>query len=424
MEIVIHRGTHEVGGSCVEISTGSSCLLIDFGLPLSWEANQERTSCLPSSLVEKIGKSDFNLDGVLLSHAHLDHYGLADFIPPGIPIYASKATETLIQITSEINPDKRVQLKLNNFKSGKPFKIGEFSVTPYLMDHSAFDAHAFLIEGDSRSIFYTGDFRSHGRKARLFNRLLANPPRVDVLLVEGTLLGSRQEELTFSEPKLETKLIKIIEKTKGIVFVTTSSQNIDRLVTIFRAAKRTNRKLILDFYTAEVLQRLQPFSKHLPQASWPRIMVCFPRFLFRHFSQIGKQEIMKKHAQYGRSWDNLAKVAKESVILMRPPFMKDVENKFDLTGSTWVYSMWEGYLKQSDSMMRLKSWMDKHGVNFELVHTSGHAKLEDLIRLLNSLKPEMLIPIHTFYPNQFLKYFENVRLAQDGEVIKIHKKLY
>ena len=419
MKIIIHRGTHEVGGSCVEISMDSSHLLLDFGLPLSWKGDQEKTSCLPSSLSDKLGKPGFKLDGVLLSHAHPDHYGLADLIPKDVPIYASEATDKLMHISNEIKPDKPSQLKVNSFKSGRPFRIGKFSVTPYLMDHSAFDAHAFLIKGDSKSIFYTGDFRSHGRKARLFKRLLANPPEVDVLLMEGTLIGHRQKELILSETELEERLIKIIEQRNGTVFVTTSSQNIDRLVTIFRATKKTNRKLIIDFYTAEILERLKPFSKNLPQASWPRILVCFPRFLYRHFSEMGKQEIMKRHARYGRSWDKLAKVARKSVMLMRPPFMKDVEDNFDLTDSTWVYSMWKGYLEQSDSMAKLRSWMDKHDVNFEFLHTSGHAGLKDLIHLSNALNPDMLIPIHCFYPDQFTKHFKNVRLAQDGEVIKI-----
>ena len=420
MQIIIHRGAHEVGGNCVEISTGSSRLLVDFGLPFSWEINQQRESCLPSSITEKVGKSDFNLDGVLLSHAHLDHYGLADFIPMNVPIYASKETETLIQITSKINPNSKIDLKLNNFKSREPFRIGEFLITPYLMDHSAFGAHAFLIEGDSKSIFYTGDFRGHGRKAKLFELLLDNPPKVDVLLVEGTMLGSRQAELTLRESELETKLVKIIERTKGIVFVTTSSQNIDRLVTIFRAAKRTGRRLIMDFYTAEILRRLQPFSKNLPKASWPRILVCFPRFLFRRFSEMGEQKIMERHAENAMSWDKLAKIADKSVMLMRPPFKEDVmRGNFDLTGATWVYSMWKGYLEKSDSMKGLKSWMCEHGVNFEFVHTSGHIKLEDLIRFSKELKPKMLIPIHSSYPEQFKEHMANVRLAQDGEVITI-----
>ena len=55
---------------------------------------------------------------------------------------------------------------------------------------------------------------------------------------------------------------------KGIHFVWTSSQNIDRLVTIFRAAKRTGRALLVDLYTAVVLEATGRDS--IPQSNDPR----------------------------------------------------------------------------------------------------------------------------------------------------------
>jgi ribonuclease J len=51
-----------------------------------------------------------------------------------------------------------------------------FAVTPYLIDHSGFDAVAYLIEADGKRLFYSSDFRGHGRKSMLFDLMLANPP--------------------------------------------------------------------------------------------------------------------------------------------------------------------------------------------------------------------------------------------------------
>ena len=58
----------------------------------------------------------------------------------------------------------------------KPIELGPFRITPYLMDHSAYDSYAVLIESDGQRVFYTGDLRGHGRKAALFERLVAHPP--------------------------------------------------------------------------------------------------------------------------------------------------------------------------------------------------------------------------------------------------------
>ena len=45
-----------------------------------------------------------------------------------------------------------------------PLEIGPFVITPYLVDHSAFDAYSLLVEAGGRRLFYSGDFRAHGRK--------------------------------------------------------------------------------------------------------------------------------------------------------------------------------------------------------------------------------------------------------------------
>src|SRR5207253_1476896 len=61
------------------------------------------------------------------------------------------------------------------------FDLGPSRITPFLNDHSAFDAYSLLIEGDGRRLFYTGDMRAHGRKAGLFEELLRRPPRARVI---------------------------------------------------------------------------------------------------------------------------------------------------------------------------------------------------------------------------------------------------
>ena len=122
-----------------------------------------------------------------------------------------------------------------------PVEIGPFRVTPYLVDHSAFDAYSLLVEADGKRVFYSGDFRGHGRKRKLFEAMVARPPKdIDVLLMEGTTIGrSGTDEGFATEDDLEQEFVQAFRATKGLHFVWTSSQNIDRLVTIFRATKRT-----------------------------------------------------------------------------------------------------------------------------------------------------------------------------------------
>ncbi len=120
-------------------------------------------------------------------------------------------------------------------------------------------------------------------------------------------------------------------------FVWTSSQNIDRIVTIFRAAKKSGRVLLIDLYTAVVLE-----------------------------------------------------------------------------GAGFSYSMWEGHLKE-DSSRRVLDWLDRHGIEWQVLHTSGHASTADLQRFAAALAPQALVPIHSLETGRFPEFFNNVVPRVDGE---------
>jgi ribonuclease J len=339
-------------------------------------------------------------------------------LPEKIPVYCGNSAAKLMELTALMNPNISVTARPQNFKHSEQIKIGTFKITPYLMDHSAFDSYAFLIETDKKNIFYTGDFRGHGRKGKLFDRLIKNPPHVDILITEGTTVGPRSDEIFLSESELEDQFIDVIEETKGIVFVTTAGQNIDRLVTIFRATKRTDRKFIIDPYTAEVLDSLEDYPP-LPKTSWPRIRVAFSRPIAQILEKAGRQDILEKHRKNGIKWPRIDEYPNEFVVLIRPSSLGPVKRYLDIENASWIYSMWPGYFEKSPSLKKLKEYFENHNINCTILHTSGHAKLSDLKRLVEALNPEMIIPIHSFHVEEFQKYFQNVRLVKDGEKLWI-----
>ncbi|MFC1818938.1 MBL fold metallo-hydrolase [Thermodesulfobacteriota bacterium] len=417
MKLVVHRGAHEVGGSCIELQYANTTILVDFGLPLEFDLDEPIQSALPSSLTGLTTRSS-SIDGLLLSHPHLDHYGLAGLLPDAISVYCGKATWDLMAATSRISQNKLPLPSVNHFKAWEKFTIGELTITPYLLDHSAFDSYGFLIEGGEKSIFYTGDFRGHGRKGVLIKRLPSQLPEIDALIMEGTLIGNRSEECHLSEFELEDEFARVMDETKGITMVTTSSQNIDRLVTVFKAAKRTGRMFIVDFYTAEILDILKEYAR-LPNASWPGIRVCYPQFLGRMFEERGMADILEKHRSNGIKWTRINEKKDKMVLLVRPGFLGNLKRFINLDGATWIYSMWPGYFERSQSLEKFRSFMLENAVRYEYLHTSGHAKITDLQKFVSSLKPKMVIPVHSFHTEQFSDYFPNVRLLKDGEFLAV-----
>jgi len=418
MQLIIHRGAHQVGGSCAELSHEETTILLDIGLPLDFDFSDDPKTTLPQPLFKEIVEGKKKINAVVLSHAHLDHYGLTGMLPQNIPMYCGKASAELMAITGQMSPEKKEPVELQTFSAWETLQIGSFVITPYLMDHSAFDAYGFLVSAGGKSLFYTGDFRGHGRKANLLDRLVQNPPKTTALLMEGTLIGKRANELTITESELENEFVQVIEQTPGIVLVTTSSQNIDRLVTIFKAAVRTGRRFIIDFYTAEILERLKTYAK-LPQASWAKIKVCYPQLVAQRFEKLGLNDILIRHRQNGIKWAHIRETENKAVMLIRAGFLYDIKRFLGLGDATWIYSLWPGYFERSQPLRNLKSYLIDKGVRYEYLHTSGHAKLDDLKKLVEGMSPEMVIPIHSLHPDNFKDYFPNVKLVNDGEIVNL-----
>jgi ribonuclease J len=169
VQLTVHRATQQIGGNCVELSTSDGHrIILDVGRPL--DAPRDACQLLPKSLALNAAA-----DGVLISHPHQDHYGLLEDIPAGWPIYSGDATERLIRLSSAIS-GKELPHAFNPWRNGTALQIGPFKVTPFLIDHSAFDAYMLLIEVHGKRILYSGDFRIHGRKSTLTRKLMATPP--------------------------------------------------------------------------------------------------------------------------------------------------------------------------------------------------------------------------------------------------------
>ena len=223
--LTIHRSAAEIGGNCIEIACDGHRILLDAGSPLWADASSTSAELLPKTL-----NTSLPMDALVISHPHQDHFGLLRLLPKEWPVWSGAPTELLIRMTASLTGHS-IQQTFHNYRSRFAFKVGPFSIIPYLTDHSAFDAHMLLVECGSRRILYSGDFRRTGRKAALVGQLLRSPPKdIDILLLEGTTLG--RTEAFPTEADLEEQFVSLFRETRGRVYVSWSAQNIDRTVTI------------------------------------------------------------------------------------------------------------------------------------------------------------------------------------------------
>ena len=231
--------------------------------------------------------------------------------------------------------------------------------------------------------------------------------------MEGTTIGRANTARGFpTEKDLERNFIRAFQKTEGIHFVWTSAQNIDRLVTIFRAAKQTDRVLIVDLYTAVVLEATG--NAQIPQSSWPEVRVYVPQ---AQRVQIVKDSLFAdkdRHHAHRIYREQLAALSNRAVMVFRPMMMSDWGVQAITEGARLSYSMWSGYL-EGERVRKVLAWLDARGIPWEGIHTSGHASLVDLQRFAKALAPRKLVPIHSFETPRFGEFFDDVVQEDDGE---------
>lgn len=413
VRLCIHRAASAIGGNCVEIvASGGQRLLLDAGRPLEALDRQPTTVPMSLDLQEPVA-------GILLSHAHSDHCGMLESLPQNWPVYCGPATESLLQLSTKIC-GKRIQQPFFQWKSGKAFLLGPFLIVPYLIDHSAFDAYALLIKVDGKSIFYSGDFRAHGKKGKLTRALMQAPPcPLDILIMEGTNLppDGGSVKSTPTEDALEENFARLFKETKGRVFVSWSSTNIDRLVTLFRACKKTGRVLVPDIFCMMVLKQLRGF-RNIPQPDWKGGHICavVTRRMTLLAERMREEDIIEvlKSCRAAMSATRLTEQPHKWVIMARDSLIEDFHKKgvTPTADDTWIWSMWQGYLDQN-STRQLRNFFAP--CRHEYVHTSGHASPRLLQEFAAAMNSKMLIPIHGAAWDTWKKNFSNLRVLPDGE---------
>jgi ribonuclease J len=416
MKLRVHRGTREIGGTCIELESAGSRILLDLGLPL----DSEDLESAPLPPVSGLSEPDASLLAIILSHGHRDHWGLVPKVRPEIPILMGKATESIMRAAADFVPDGVALTAAKYLVAGKRTEVGPFAITPHLVDHSGFDAYALEIEADGRRVFYSGDLRAHGRKSKLFESMVNNPPKkIDTMLMEGSSLGRLADDQSFpTEEALEDIFVARFRGTSGIALVACSAQNIDRVVTVYRAAKKCGRTLIVDAYAAEVLKATGHKSIPQPIEGWSNLAVFVPQWQRQQLFKKNIAPLVDSYRAF-RLWpEQLAELASQSVLLFRGWMMRDLDRAGALAGARVIWSQWDGYLAEGAGAM-LKLDCEARGIPFESIHTSGHASPADLKRLATAVAPKRLIPIHTFERERFPGLFDNVSLIDDGEWIDI-----
>lgn len=240
------------------------------------------------------------------------------------------------------------------------------------------------------------------------------PKGVDAMLLEGTTLSrTDQTSSPISESGLENEFAQYFRETNGLVMVQASAQNIDRLVTVYRACLKARRTLVIDLYTALVLEATG--NPRIPQSHWPNIAISIP---LRQRVQIKRNawfEQLQRHSAHRIFLKrDVCRCPEKYVLLFRDLWRRDLDAAACLAESAFVHSQWAGYL-HGDGFAPIKAWLEANQIPLRIIHTSGHADPDGLKKLAHAVKPKVLVPIHTTNPGAYNDFGIPVAQYDDGE---------
>ncbi|MCE7742275.1 MAG: MBL fold metallo-hydrolase [Candidatus Heimdallarchaeota archaeon] len=476
--ITLHGAVGEIGGNKILIETGSTKLFFDFGLsfgkfgeyftpylqPRRWSFVKDYMSLGLLPDLTGLYRQDYEkrfrestkepkYDGVVLSHPHLDHAGFVSYLRPDIPVHCSpgckgileafEATSwgfheyTHIKEAFKFRPGKRDATKMVKDRNSvipreickfKPsFKIDDFTIHTYPVDHSAPGSNSFVIETTEGNIVYTGDIRFHGRKGNFSDFFVEKAKTFDPVLIitEGTNIDS---PTAFGELDLQQALFPLIDEITGLVIVNFPVRDFDRMRSFIEAAKQTDRSLIISLRQAYTLRKLEENGvTNIPRVDEVGIFV--PKKGWGVHNDINYPiEIQMQDYQ---SWENEFiehdnSVTADDIIenpdkyIFRCDF-SELKYLFDIQppkGSIYIRSVTEPVDEEMElDQRKADNWLKFFGLYpYKQLHCSGHASGYDLQEMIKKINPKSVMPIHTEKPADFSNLHGNVILSKLGEI--------
>ncbi|MBN9604771.1 MAG: ribonuclease J [Afipia felis] len=346
-----------------------------------------------------------NLVGLVLTHAHEDHFGAIIDLWPRLqcPIYATKFSAALFEAkcASERNPPN---IPVTVIESGGRIDIGPFNVEFVAVQHSIPESHALAIRTSEGLVLHTGDWKLDptpliGEPTN--EKRLRELGDEGVLALIGDSTNAVREGRSPSEREVAHGLTEIIKAAKGRVAVTTFASNVSRMRAVAEAAREAEREVVLIGRAMERVAQVARETGYLDGIAPFR-----GADLYGHFPP--NKVLALCTGSQGEPRAALARIANDDhpeVTLNKGDTV--IFSSRTIPGNEKaVGSIINGLVSQGIKVITDRTHM---------VHVSGHPRRDELRDMISWVRPQLLVPAH----GEALHLSEHAALARSCGVPKV-----
>ncbi len=381
-----------------------SWLAIDLGVSFGDEEHLPGIDLIMPdiSFLEKERK---NLVGLVLTHAHEDHFGAIIDLWPKLrcPIYATKFSAALFQAKCEAERDPP-RIPVTVIPSGGRVDIGPFNVEFIPVAHSIPESHALAIHTEVGTVLHTGDWKIDPTPiigVPTDERRLRELGDSGLLALVGDSTNAVREGRSPSETEVARTIAELVKEAKGRVAVTTFASNVARLKAVADAAKAADREVVLVGRAMERVVQVARETGYLDGVQNFR-----GPDLYGHFP--ADKVLALCTGSQGEPRAALARIANND----HPAVTLNKGDRVIFSSRTIpgnekaVGSIINGLISQGVEVITDRT---------HLVHVSGHPRRDELRDIIAWTKPKVLIPVH----GEPLHLSEHAKLARAAGVPKV-----
>lgn len=325
-----------------------------------------------------------NLRGIVITHAHEDHYGaLLDLWPRlKAPVWMTPFSAGLLEAKRGSEPGA-AKIPVTIYRGGETFKIGPFTIEAIPVAHSIPEPVSLAITTPAGTIVHTGDWRIDPQpelgpptNETRFREL--GEAGVLALICDST--NAMREGQSPSEQAVGKGLREVIAAAKGRVAVTTFSSNVGRIRSIAAAARDSGREVLV---LGRSLKRVIDVATELGYMEGMPGLIAEDEYPFIERDRL----VVICTGSQGEARAALAKLAR-----------KEMKNVQFAAGDTVVFSS-RVIPGNEKAILEIKNGLIDQGVvviedSDALVHVSGHPRRGELRQMYAWTKPQLLIPVH------------------------------